>query len=214
MAIGSEPFEILAGFPGWTPRFDLVYRQEQSRVAAGITYVKELGPPLWALKAQSRPLSPNVLDEWRARLKALEGGLYTFLGYPLSRVYPIAYPRGSWPTGGAFDGVSASLLAINANRKVVRLKDLPAGFRLSVGDHFAIGTDLHQVVEAAIADGAGATPEFEVRPHIWPGVVAPAAGAVSVYRPACIMAILPGSIDTDASLNGWGSVAFEAIEIR
>lgn len=211
MAIGSEPFEILADFPGWTTGFDLAVRQEQSRSAAGVTYVKDLGPPLWTLKAQSKVLSPNVLDHWRARLKVLEGGLYTFLGYPLSRVYPIAYPRGSWPTGDAFDGVSASLLSVNANRKALRVEDLPAGFTFAVGDYLAIGTDLHQVVEAATADGTGTTGEFEVRPHLWPGV---SSGDVSVYRPACVMAIVPGSISTDASLTGWGSIAFQGVEIR
>lgn len=214
MSIGSEPFEILADFPGWVTGFDLMSRQEQSRSSAGVTYVKELGPPLWTLKAQSKVLSPNTLDHWRARLKVLEGGLYTFLGYPLSRVYPATYPKGSWPTGGSFDGVSASLSAVNANRKAVRIDDLPAGFRFVVGDYLAIGTDLHQVVDNATADGSGLTPEFEVRPHIWPGVAAPGADPVSVYRPACVMAIVPGSISTDASLSGWGSVAFEAIEIR
>lgn len=213
MAIGSEPFEILADFPGWTTGFDLLARQEQSRSAAGVTYIKDLGPPLWTLKAQSKVVSPNVLDHWRARLKVLEGGLYTFLGYSLSRVYPISYPRGSWPTGVAFDGVSASLAAVNTNRKAISVADLPAGFTFAIGDYLAIGTDLHQVVEEAVADITGATPQFEVRPHIWPGVVA-GADDVSVYRPACVMAVVPGSIQTDASLSGWGSIAFQGIEIR
>ncbi|MET4721910.1 hypothetical protein ABIF63_006016 [Bradyrhizobium japonicum] len=213
MSIGSEPFELLADFPGWTTGFDLQARQEQSRSASGVTYVKDLGPPLWTLKAQSKVLPPNVLDHWRARLKVLEGGLYTFLGYPLSRVYPISYPKGSWPTGGSFDGVSAALLSINANRKAVRLEDLPAGFKFVIGDYLAIGVDLHQVVEATTADGGGITPEFELRPHIWPGVTA-GASAVKVYRPACVMALVPGSVSTDASLSGWGSIAFQGIEIR
>lgn len=211
MALGSEPFEILADFPGWTTSFDLMMRQEQSRAAGGVTYVKDLGPPLWTLKAQSRVLRPNELDRWRARLKVLEGGLYTFLGYSLSRVYPIAYPNGSWPTGGAFDGVSASLASINANRKAIAVDDLPAGFTFRVGDYLAVGTDLHQVLEDVAANGSGLTPQFEVRPHIWPGV---SAGDVSVYRPACIMALVPGSVSTDASLTGWGSISFEGIEIR
>jgi hypothetical protein len=28
------------------------------------------------------------------------------------------------------------------------------------------------------------------------------------------MAIVPGSLSTDASLNGWGTVSFQAIEAR
>jgi len=213
MSVGSEPFEILSDFPGWVTDFDTLDRKEQSRTAGGVTYVKDLGPPLWTLKAQSKVLGPNALDHWRARLKVLEGGLFTFKAYSLSRVYPISYPRGSWPTGGAFDGVSAALASINANRKAVAIEDLPAGFKFVIGDYLAIGTDLHQVVEAATANGSGVTPQFEVRPHVWQGVVAGAA-AVSVYRPFCIMSVVPGSVQAPARLDGRGTVSFEGIEIR
>lgn len=76
-----------------------------------------------------------------------------------------------------------------------------------------IGTkDLHQVMEAAVAV-AGLTPLFEVRPHIWPGVATGAA--VSISRPACIMAIVPGSISSTADMaTGRGVVSFQAIEAR
>ena len=208
----SEPFDILADFPGWVTKFDLRYRQEQSRTAGGRTIVKDLGSPLWEMAAQSKVLRPNRLDYWRARLEAMENGLATFLGYSLSRTYPIAYPNGSWPTGGAFDGISATLSAINANRKAVRVDDLPAGFVLSVGDMISIQGDLHRVMETATAAVGGQTPEFEIRPHLWPSRTTGAD--VSVYRPSCLMAIVPGSLSTDAGLNGWGSVSFQAIEAR
>jgi len=209
----SDPFDFLPDFAaiGWVTSFDLMYRQEQSRTAGGRTLVKDLGSPLWQLKAQSKPLRPNELDKWRARLAAMENGFATFYGYSLSRTYPIAYPKGSWPTGGAFSGTTATLSSVNANRKAGRVDDLPAGFKLSVGDYISVEGDLHQVMEDATASGAGLTPEFEVRPHFWPGV---SSGAVSVFRPSCIMAIVPGSISSDAGLNGWGSVAFQALEAR
>jgi hypothetical protein len=211
----SEPFDLLPDFPGWVTKFELRYRQEQSRTAGGRTIVKDMGSPLWQMAAQTKVLRPNDLDYWRARLQALENGLKTFWGYPLSRTYPIAHPKGSWPTGGAFDGVSASLASINANRKAIRVDDLPVGFKFSVGDFLSIAGDLHQVMEPATAAVGGLTPQFEVRPHLWPSVtVSDPAPAVSVYRPACLMAIVPGSISADAGLNGWGSVAFQAIEAR
>ena len=209
----SEPFDLLADFPGWTTQFELAWRQEQSRAAGGRTYVKDLGGPLWTLTAQSRPFSPNELDYWRARLNAMENGLATFWGYSMSRCYPIKYPNGLWPTGSAFDG-EAELASIGSNNKSVSVSGLPAGFVLSVGDYIQIGdADLHHVVEPATASGAGVTPEFEVRPHIWPGV---AAGAtVKVKRPACLMAIVPGSIQSQADpQTGWGAVSFQAMEAR
>jgi hypothetical protein len=215
MAI-TYPLAILPSFPGWTTGFDLHWRQEQSTQASGRILVKDMGSPLWTMRAASKQLSPNTLDQWRAKLTALENGLQTFWGYPMSRCFPQLYPNGSWPTGGAFSGTTANLSAINANRKAVTLSALPAGFVLSVGDYISIarsgGADLHQVMETATASGAGVTNEFEIRPHLWPDVTI--TRAVSVKQPACLMTIVPGSLSADAQMNGWGSVAFQAIEAR
>lgn len=212
----SEPFDLLVDFPGWVTSFELRWRQEQSRQASGRTIVKDLGSPLWRLVAQSKVLKPNTLDYWRARLDALENGLATFKGYSLSRTYPILYPNGAWPTGGAFSGTTGNLNTIDSNRKAIRVGGLPSGFVLSVGDMVQIGTtDLHRVMETATASGAGLTGLFEVRPHIWTGVsTSSPVPAVSVFRPYCIMAVVPGSISTSSSSNGWGSVTFEAMEAR
>ena len=209
----TAPLSILPEFPGWTTDFDPEFRQEMSRAAGGRTYVKDLGPSLWRMSVRSKLLQPNTLDYWRGRLQALENGLTTFRGYSLARTYPIRYPNGSWPTGGSFSGLTANLHTIDANRKLIRVSALPAGFVLSVGDMIQIGTtDLHRVMETATADGAGLTPSFEVRPHLWPTVTT--TTAVSVKRPACIMAVVAGSINTVSDLSGFGSVTFSAIEAR
>jgi hypothetical protein len=162
-------------------------------------------------------LRPNLLDHWRARLQELENGLVTFRGYALSRCYPILYPRSSWPTGDAFDGMSAALHTVDENRNAVRVSGLPVGFRLSVGDQIQIGeTDLHRVMEDATADSFGVTPLFKVRPHVWREVDGGGSPAitVSVKRPSCVMCIVPGSVSTQADLSGRGSVSFRAIEAR
>lgn len=215
MAI-TYPLSLLPSFPGWTTGFDLHWRQERSTQASGRILVKDMGAPLWSLRAASKVLSPNNLDQWRAKLTALENGLQQFWGYPTSRCFPILYPNGSWPTGGAFSGLTANLSVINANRKAIALSALPAGFVLSVGDYISItrsgGADLHQVMEGATASGGGVTPQFEIRPQLWPDVTV--TRAVSVKQPACLMAIVPGSLASDAQLNGWGSVSFQAIEAR
>jgi hypothetical protein len=209
----TQPVNFLPTFPGWTVGFDLAWRQEHSTQASGRVLVKNMGQPLWTMRAASKVMTPNNLDLWRAKLTALENGLVTFLGYPLSRTYPIKYPNGSWPTGGAFSGTTANLASINANRKAITLSALPAGFELSVGDFISIGgnADLHQVMEGAIA-AAGTTTEFEIRPSLWPSRATGAA--VSVYRPACLMVILPGSLSMESQINGFGSVSFAAVESR
>lgn len=213
----SEPFDLLSDLPGWTVQFEPLWRQELSRTAGGRTYVKDLGDPLWTLSAQSRQLSPNELDYWRARLNAMENGLATFWGYSMSRCYPIKYPRGTWPTGVAFDG-EATLASVGSNNKSVSLSGLPDGYVISVGDYIQIGeADLHMAMESAVAGLDGETAEFEVRPHIWPGVNAGDSPAtiVKVKRPACIMAIVPGSIQSQADpQTGWGAVSFQAVEAR
>lgn len=215
----TPPLDLLPAFPGWTTGFSLAWRQEQSRQASGRILVKDMGSPLWTLRALTRQLAPNELDYWRARFTALENGEQQFWAFPKSRCYPIAYPNGSWPTGSAFAGV-ASLATINTNRKAVSLSGLPSGFVLSVGDFISITvatgstprSDLHQVMEGATASVGGATGEFEVRPHIWPDVVV--AKPVNLVRPACLMAMVPDSLSSDAALNGWGSLTFQAIEAR
>jgi hypothetical protein len=212
----TYPIDLLATFPGWTTVFEPSYRQEQSRVAGGKTYVKDLGDPLWTLTAQSRQMSPNELDYWRARLDAMENGLQTFYGWQMSRYYPIKYPRGTWPTGSSFNG-TATLLSVGTNSKSISISGLPAGYVVSVGDMVQVGTDLHRVMEDSTASGAGETSEFEVRPHIWPGVAAGGSPATTVIvkRPACVMAIVPGSIQSQADpQTGWGAVSFQAIEAR
>lgn len=216
----SYPLDILDGFPGWSIEFDLLWRQEQSRQANGRTIVKDLGSPLWRATYQSRSLSINDLDDWRARLASLENGLQTFKGYPLSRCFPILYPNGSWPTGGSFDGVSAAIASIGAGNKSLTVDQLPAAYQLSRGDFISVayGSDptqygLHQVMEAAAADGSGISAEFEVRPHLWPGMAID--DVVSVKRPFCIMAIVPGSVSSQADLqSGRGVVSWQAVEVR
>lgn len=215
----TYPLDILSGFPGWTIEFDLMWRQEQSRTAGGTTFVKDLGSPLWRGSWVTRSLAPNLLDEWRARLDALENGMGTFIGYSHSRCYPIAYPNGTWPSGGAFDGTSATVFALGGDNKSLRVDGLPAGFQLRVGDMIQIKRgsterrDLYRVQEVATADGVGVTPSFEVRPHLWPGVAVD--DAVSVKRPWCRMAIVPGSISSPADLQtGRGSISFQAVEAR
>jgi hypothetical protein len=205
------PVDFLSDFPGWSTEFDLLYRQEQSRSANGKTYAKDLGSPLWKATYQSRSLRPNELDYWRARLKTLENGLQTFKAWPLSRSYPIAYPRGSWPTGAAFSG---SGLVNALTSKALSLGGLPAGYVVSIGDFVQVGTaDLYQALETATAAGSGITGIFEVGPFVWPTSLVGAQA--KLMKPSCVMALVPDSLTTTANLSdGRGTITFQAIEAR
>ena len=204
------PYDVLSGFPGWNTEFAPLWRQEQSRTASGRTTVKDLGSPLWQATWQSKTLSANTLDAWRARLDLLENGAQQFIASPMSRRYPIAYPNGLWPP--PFAGLCQ--VAAASDGRLVSLKGLPSGFKLSVGDFIRIGTaDLHRVVEAATAAANGVTPQFEVRPYLWPAAIVNAQ--VSLVRPYCLMMLVPGSLSSTADKStGRGSVTFQGIEAR
>ena len=92
--------DLLASFPGWATQFELLWRQEISRASGGRTYVKDLGDPLWTATYQSRSLSINELDYWRARIDAMENGAQTFYGRSLSRCRPIKHPGSSLLVSG------------------------------------------------------------------------------------------------------------------
>lgn len=201
MAI-TYPYDLLATFPGWSTEFDLLYRQEISRTAIGQTFVKDFGSPLWRATYQSRLMKPNELDVWRARLKAMEGGLKQFLGRPTSRCYPIAYPNGT----GMGNVSDVKIASIGTDRETVTFSGLPAGYQVSVGDYIQIGThNLHQIV-----DTAGG---IEIRPHLWPGTAV--NDTVTLVRPSCRMMILPGTLSSTADAStGRGTISFQAIESR
>lgn len=202
MAI-SYPYDLLKNMPGWSTEFELFYRQEMSRTAGGVTIVKNLGSPLWKATFQIRVLGINALDQWRARLSALDGGLNEFWGYASSRCYPIAYPNGVGM--GSYAG--AKLAEIDASRKRIRIGSLPAGFKSSIGDHIQIGTrNLHQIVDVVGA-------QLEIRPHLWPETKV--NDPVTLVQPSCKMMLVPGSLTSSADpATGRGSVTFQAIESR
>lgn len=202
MAI-QYPFDLLQGFQGWFTEFNLLYRQEYSRSQGGSTYVKDMGTPLWTATYQTKSLRPNGVDQFKARVKVLDGGLKQFIGRPLSRCYPIAYPNGT----GMGDVSAVKLATVSADRKTITLNGLPAGYKVSVGDYIQIGTrNLHQIVDV---DGAN----LGIRPHLWPETIVD--DAVTMVRPTCRMVILPGTLQTPTDVSfGRGTITFQAVESR
>lgn len=209
MAI-TFPYDLLAGFPGWQSEFSLIRRQELSRSASGKTYVKDFGDPIWRAAYVTKSLTPNQLDRWRARLDALDGGLFTFRAYVLSRCYPIAHPNGVWPGGVTWNG-AGTLGTIAANRKEATFAGFPVGYVFSEGDIVMVGNgQIHRVVSGATVAG-GASPFVEVRPHFKTGVANGAA--VSVVRPWSLMQLEPDDRSDNATLSGRGTVSFSAMEV-
>lgn len=110
----------------------------------------------------------------------------------------------------------ARIASLGANNKSLSLSGLTEGFALSRGDMLAFDYGdparraLHRIAEAAVADAAGITPVFEVRPHIRPG--ASAGLPVRLVKPAAKMILMPGSLQVSAADEFRTAISFQAIQ--
>ena len=190
----------MEGFPGWTTQFELMWRQEQSRHASGRTRVKDFGTAIWTASYQSKELNPNEMDEWRARLDALENGIVTFRAWSKSRCWPILHPFGAGAVNGEID-------EIGEDNKSIGIEWDGGTTVLSIGDMVEINaTRLHRITGLL---GGGL---FAIQPHMSVGALV--GQTVNINKPGVLMTIVPGSINTQTGLNGRGSVTFKAIEAR
>lgn len=210
--------DILPDWPGWAV-MTLSPGDVSSGQGTGQTLVKSVRDQVWNLHAESKVLPPSQIRFWKAKLDGLANGKRLFLGYDFASFFPAKYPKGSWPTGGSFDGVSAAINSIGTNGISISLSGVPAGFVGTIGDKFSItygGGDpaalcLLETVEGFTANGSGVTPEFEVMAEI---PIAVAEGdVVSLKRASCHMIISPGSVSSPQDKTGWGSITFDAIQV-
>jgi hypothetical protein len=210
--------DILSAWPGWV-HMDLSYGDQMSGQGSGETIVKRLRDPLWTLHAESGYLKPNALRKWKAIMDGLDNGRRLFLGYESASVFPAKYPRGTWPTGVAFDGISAKVRAIGGDGVSLQLKNLPAAFAGSIGDMIQI-TDadgdpaplcLVRLLETYVADGGGLTAAFQVSGTI-PAWVA-VDDTVAVTKAACHMMIVPGSLNCPKDISGGGTISFDGLQV-
>lgn len=189
--------------------FALQYRQEQSRAASGITYVKDFGDPLWRMRATTVPLAVNDALDYEALLETLGGGLQQFLGWDLRRAFPRSAPTGSFSD-------TASVSSLNFSNGTVAIKGLPAGFVVSRGDYLSVVVNdrpaLLQASETVTASGSGITSSFVVSPGLPVGISV--NDPIRFKRASTIMTIIPGSIQKQQVDSVLSSVSFEAMESR
>jgi len=187
--------------------------QEQSGLGSGAVLTKDLRPPLWWGSFEGRQLTHAQAAEVEALVEAMEGSIETFFAWNPARWYPIADHQGA--TLGA---ATVRIHTVGGDNRSLRLRGLPAGYVLTRGDllsfDYGAGSSraCHRVVEAsAIADGAGVTPLFDVRPHIRVGAEVDAV--VSLIRPGPEMRIIPGTYEPAFVDRRFASIRFEAIQV-
>src|SRR5690606_16055831 len=90
--------------------------------------------------------------------------------------------------------------SVGENNKSLSLSGLPAGYVLTIGDKGQIVYSssptrnfFFEVSETVAADGDGLTPEFEVFPHLPPGLTT--GLSVTLIKPACRGFIMPGTFN-------------------
>jgi hypothetical protein len=187
--------------------FQLTSRQEQSRLASGITRGKDFGPAIWVATYTTGNVANDDALAYEAMLNSLDGVIQTFEASDLRRQYPRLDPLGATYS----DGV---LHSVNANNKALSLSGLIAGQVVSVGDYlsfdYTTGRALHQVMETVTANGSGVTAEFEVRPFIRTGWSLSAT--VKLKVPRGIFVMLPGSVSSKISNALYSVISFQAIQ--
>lgn len=144
--------------------------------------------------------------EIEALVEALMEPGASFMIYDRRKPYPAADPDGT-----LLGGATPTLFSLDPNNRRVSIAGLPAGYTLTRGDRigWTYGADpvrhaLHRVVTTVTADGAGFTPDFEVRPFIRPGTQAGAD--VTLIRPLCRAKLIEEEIGaSNARLSSAGS---------
>jgi hypothetical protein len=213
----TEPVDFLFGFPGASVRFEPAYVQALDPTRSGRQIVTDLGPTLWEADYRTVDLRPTVLRLWKAKLNALGGGRTVFKGYDTTACYPLAYPKGAWPTGGSFNGIGVLADIDTDTNTDLKVSGVPAGYVFSVGDYLSFLMDdgsraLHHVMVGGAADGGGLSPWLTVEPFIRPGITVGGSPAVEVdlVKPSADMVIVPGSISAPSAISGRGSISFTA----
>lgn len=175
--------------------WDVQRNDELSGTGDARVWQAELADPLWRGDVKLIPAYHDQVKQIAARIRKLYGAQESFLLYdPLSQ-YPQADPDGS------LLGSSTVIVAsVGENNKSLSLSGLPAGYVLTIGDkaQIAYGSDpvrnfFFEVSETVTADGEGATAEFEIFPHVPPGVAAD--DEVVLIKPACRGFIMPGTFN-------------------
>lgn len=186
--------------------WELSRQQEVSGLGTGEMIVADLGAPLWEGEVVLRPLLHTDARAMMAKIDAMDGGVQSmYLANPLAW-WPKMDPKGT-----AYGSAEPVILAIEANRKELRFDDLPAVYRLSGGDMFALDygsgrRGLYRLVGDVVANGSGQTALVEVRPHLRPGIVT--GLGVTFARPAAKVKIVPGSVSSSMHSSNRTRISF------
>lgn len=179
-------------------KWRLQEQQEYSGLGSGEVLAADLGPSLWMGDVRLAVGYHDDVADIQAMVETLDGSINSFFLYDPRKTFPRDDPDGS-----KLGASVPRIYVIGANNKSLALKGLPNGYVLSRGDFlsFDYGTNpvrraFHRIVETVTAGSNGNTIEFEVRPHLRPGVVMDLA--VTLVKPAAKVIMVPNTFDPGA----------------
>jgi hypothetical protein len=152
----------------------------------------ELRSPLWVGEVESVPMELAEANQLYARFLLLDGGMQSFYLHNPLAPYPQADPDGS-----IIGSDTVQIHTVGVDNKTLRLKGLPAGYVLTIGDYIAVTYNtsrraLYIVCETVTADGSGNTPSFEVRGYLRPGTAV--NNVVDLKKPAAKVKLVDGTL--------------------
>ena len=173
---------------------DLPENFEAEETGNGEVLTADRGQRLWEMTVALRNGTYDEIEAAQALIRGFRRPGATFYANPIPRKYPRSDPNGS-----ILGGQVAALHTVAANRREIRLSNLPAGYVLGGGDclSFNYGSNpvrraFHQIfLGTYVADAQGLTPLIELSSPIATGFAIGQAVALAV--PSFKAVIVPGS---------------------
>lgn len=169
--------------------WDIARSDEISGTGNGDVWQAELADPKWTADVKLTINEHDGAKQIAALIRKLHGAQESFFLFDPLSPYPQSDPDGSI--------LGASTVQVHTGgTNTIRLKGLPAGYVLTLGDKLQIvfSSTQHyfgEFSETITADGSGVTAAVEVFPHLPSGIAAD--DAVTLVKPACKGFIVPGS---------------------
>lgn len=159
----------------------------------GRVWQAELAPPLWVGTISLTVMRINEAKQIAALVRKLHGAQEALFLYDPQSKYPQADP-----TGSIIGSSTVTVNSVGASRRTLSLTGFPAGYKMTLADKMTIAFGSNptryaflEVSEDVTANGSGVTGQFEVFPHVPPGIIS--GETVTIVKPFCKCIIYPDS---------------------
>lgn len=203
--------EIPTGVGFTSKNFDIGFAQQLTPAGTqGFIQTVNRTSPFWVAELQSNKLDRDVENEARTFFDALEGSMYTFLGWDPKRVMPYAYRTqslASIPWGAA-----PTITAQNYAASTIALGSMDDGAIVTKGDYISVQIGgiwyLFRALQTRVA-ASNVITDLLVKPR--PQIVSFATTAIR-YKKACIEMKVMGKVDWEDRVDDFASFSFRAAQ--